>query len=204
MINQINGREAYTGFDLAVLKILQHSALPMTEYQLMCEVEQAIGEWPFDRSEGALLLFRKHFCIMNALYRIQHNLRQEGVYLQVDPLAIMFSLHQSTSQHQKLENAVSTEVSNLAEYYLNWDNFQTSTKETVESLLHSFWDRFQSGDALAESFSVFGLQPGDSWEDVKLVYRKMANLHHPDKGGDMQTFIEIRRAYETIKKTMHY
>lgn len=194
---------SYTGFDLVVLKILQQSALPISEYQLICEVEGAIGEWPFETSEGALLLFRKHFCTMNALYRIQRNLLEEGVYLQVDPLSIMFSPRQSSAHSVDQNKLVSAEFSPLAEYYLNWDNFQETTSKTVDNLLRSFWQRFLAGNELTESLSVFGLESGASWGDVKIAYRKMANQHHPDKGGDMQTFIQIRRAYETIKQAIH-
>lgn len=34
--------------------------------------------------------------------------------------------------------------------------------------------------------------------DIKKAYRKMAVKHHPDKGGDEETFKAITRAYEVL------
>ena len=35
-------------------------------------------------------------------------------------------------------------------------------------------------------------------EEIKLQYRAMAMIHHPDKGGDEEKFKEILEAYKTL------
>ena len=35
-----------------------------------------------------------------------------------------------------------------------------------------------------------------AYKDVKRAYRLLALLHHPDKGGDLETFRLVQRAYE--------
>jgi len=47
-------------------------------------------------------------------------------------------------------------------------------------------------------YKVLGLTPGASEEEVKKAYRKLASIHHPDKGGDTAKFQEIQGAYEAI------
>lgn len=40
--------------------------------------------------------------------------------------------------------------------------------------------------------------PIREFADIKKAYRKLAVIHHPDKGGDEATFKEITRAYEVL------
>jgi len=38
------------------------------------------------------------------------------------------------------------------------------------------------------------------WEVIKAAYTALVQLHHPDKGGKQEKFIEIQEAYEELKK----
>ena len=40
-------------------------------------------------------------------------------------------------------------------------------------------------------FQSLGISDNASESDIKLAYRKLAILHHPDKGGKQEKFIEI-------------
>jgi DnaJ family protein A protein 2 len=47
-------------------------------------------------------------------------------------------------------------------------------------------------------YDVLGLQQDASHDDVKKAYRTLAKVHHPDKGGDEETFKKIGKAYEVL------
>jgi len=47
-------------------------------------------------------------------------------------------------------------------------------------------------------YQILGVNQTASQEDIKRAYRKLANKHHPDKGGDQATFKDISVAYDTL------
>lgn len=47
-------------------------------------------------------------------------------------------------------------------------------------------------------YKVLGVPSDASADDIKKAYRKAALKHHPDKGGDEETFKEVSKAYETL------
>ena len=47
-------------------------------------------------------------------------------------------------------------------------------------------------------YEILGVNKSDSCTDIKKAYLKLARTHHPDKGGDPETFKEILRASEVL------
>jgi len=47
-------------------------------------------------------------------------------------------------------------------------------------------------------YNTLGIPKTSSMDDIKKAYRKLARIHHPDKGGDEDKFKKITDAYEIL------
>uniref|UniRef100_A0A6C0D6M9 J domain-containing protein n=1 Tax=viral metagenome TaxID=1070528 RepID=A0A6C0D6M9_9ZZZZ len=47
-------------------------------------------------------------------------------------------------------------------------------------------------------YGVLGVNRSSSDEEIRKAYRKLSLTHHPDKGGEVQQFHKIQKAYETL------
>ena len=54
-------------------------------------------------------------------------------------------------------------------------------------------------DALAAAYAVLYLRPGAPAPVVKAAYRALAQVHHPDIGGDARVMARINAAYAAIQ-----
>ncbi len=180
-----------------ILKLLQQHPQGLSEHellQLLCKHSCFASL----TANAQLALFQKHFILMNALYQLQEELWQtqhtkKTLNLEISPLCIKLQTSPPTQQ------ALSTDHSNLATYYLDWNNFQKTTEEDVSLLLDNFWSIFTKNSNRTKALSILELEPNANADTIKERYRELANQHHPDKGGDQETFIHIRQAYETLK-----
>lgn len=48
---------------------------------------------------------------------------------------------------------------------------------------------------MSKSFEALGLTSSASPDEVKAAWRKLAAVHHPDKGGDSAEFDRLRKTY---------
>ena len=56
-------------------------------------------------------------------------------------------------------------------------------------------------------YDILNIDENASKAEIKDAYRRLAQKHHPDKGGDEEVFVEIKVAYETLvdpKKRARY
>jgi hypothetical protein len=61
----------------------------------------------------------------------------------------------------------------------------------------------QLGDGRAPWWVVLGVQRDASREAIKNAYRALTAIHHPDKGGNNENFLVLRRAYDEAIKQVH-
>lgn len=52
-------------------------------------------------------------------------------------------------------------------------------------------------------YQKLGLNFGAGQDEVKKAFRKLAHIHHPDKGGCEAKFKEINEAYQIITGKIH-
>lgn len=52
------------------------------------------------------------------------------------------------------------------------------------------------------ALSLLNLTANSTTDEIKSTYRKLAKMHHPDRGGNKDNFLKLNAAYETLKK--HY
>jgi DnaJ family protein A protein 2 len=50
-------------------------------------------------------------------------------------------------------------------------------------------------------YEILEIQIDASQEDIRKSFRRLAMIHHPDKGGDQEAFQRINQAYETLNDT---
>ncbi len=179
-----------------VLEILREADAAITEHQLMKTLEQDNVHFSELAESQNLALFQKHFLIMNALYQLQQRLLDEKVYLYISPLAIYMQPAKIESV-QLLAELNSDE--HLRGYYTDWHNFLQASESQVNILLDQFWQLYFLQEKKADAYQVLDLPVKAPWCEVQKNYRKLAALHHPDRGGDAVRFIAIRQAYEILR-----
>ena len=89
---------------------------------------------------------------------------------------------------------------------MNWSNYDSASKLTVDQLLNSFWTNYQkynhfdsNQDKRSCALQILGVESSASWNDIQYAYRQKVALCHPDKGGTSHQFIEIREAFQFLK-----
>ncbi len=177
-----------------LLALLQQAAGSYKVHELMAALRQQ-GSLPQLADDEQLQLFRVNFLIMSALYQLQTELWQEGWWLVISTLDI------------RLEPLAKTPAAshafaigeNLRSYYLDWQVFWQTDRAEVEALLNRFWRAYDGEGHKAEALALFELNEGASQEAIRRRWRELALQHHPDRGGNAETFIRIRWAWQCLR-----
>ena len=184
-------------FKATIRDLIEASPEGLSEYDLIQSLLQQDSEFAFEDDGPSLSLFRQHFLVMNALYRLQAELFEEGSYLSISPLAIRLEpLQASGPSALPTDNADAP----LRDYYLDWDNLSQTTRMDVDSMLNRFWERYLAIDKRVAALQTLELPADATWEAVKQAYRRLVAQHHPDKGGEAARFRDIRGAYEILMR----
>ncbi|RIA31376.1 DnaJ-like protein [Ectopseudomonas oleovorans] len=185
--------------DLAeqVLQLLQAAPDGLAEYALIQQLKAGhSGHLPNLPLTDKLILFRTHFLLFNALYRLRDTLWQQQAHLlQISPLCIQVLPYQpgisALSEHDALRD-----------YYLNLDNLRDTDERDVERLLASFWTRMQGGEEKQAALGLFELDDEKSLDitRIKHRYRHLVSQHHPDRGGSTERLQSINKAMEILER----
>lgn len=183
----------------AILSLLRNATDGLSEHELIKQLQQRAESFAGTAQRGDLALFQKHFLVMNALYQLQASLAKEGVGLQIDPLSIRLL---QGGEGTRIPAAQLTRDEPLRRYYLDRNNLHRTSASDVAALLQGFWARYHAADRQAEALARLGLTLCDApaWPEIERNYRRLVAQHHPDKGGEPGRFIEIREAYELLRR----
>lgn len=186
-------------FKASILALIKVSPTGLSEYDLIQRLQEYDQAFAFDGESPNLVLFRKHFLVMNALYQLQTELFNDGWYLSISPLDIRLApVPGAGISALPTGNAVAP----LRAYYLDWENFSQTSRADVETMLNRFMERYLAIDERLEALQTLELPANAPWEIVKQAYRRLAAQHHPDKGGDPARFRAIRGAYEILLRCL--
>lgn len=181
-----------------ILSILKSYPQGISEYDIIKHLRnQQLIDGDKDRlPSDSLAMFRIHFMVMNALYSLKVELLESKIFLSISPLLVQLHYAGKTSSTELTDDAAEPA---LREYYLDWSHFDKADHETVDQLLHKFWERFLASDQRLDALETLGLEPQSNWQEIRRRYQQLIQKHHPDKGGSEQGFIAIRSAYETLE-----
>lgn len=151
--------------------------------------------------EDELALFQKHFIVMNALYQLQSELWEgDQIFLDISSVRVRFVVSYGYQSASSAEKDLTDNLA-LSGYYLDWENYNSTNQEQVIKMLNGFWDLYYNQDKVFSAYEILDLERGEPIDSVTKQYRKLAAIHHPDKGGKREDFIAIRQAYEVIKQS---
>ncbi|BBG86781.1 molecular chaperone [Aeromonas hydrophila] len=176
-----------------LLALLRQARGSYKVHELLAELrrQEVIPPLPGDEQ---LQLFRLNFLIMNALYQLQAELHGEGWWLVISTLDIRLEPLATREGGSALVRGEA-----LRSYYLDWQVFWQTDREEVEALLGSFWRTCERDEHRAEALTLFALPTGAQPDAIRRRWRELALQHHPDRGGDADTFIRLRWAWEHLK-----
>lgn len=179
-----------------LLQLLREAHEGISEFQLIQQLKARHSTHvPNLPLTDKLVLFRTHFLVFNALYRLRDQLWAEGAaHLEIGPLQIRLSPFMNGAQALAERDA-------LRAYYLDEKHLKETTEHDVEKLLESFWTRMQGNEEKAAALALFELEDGPvDYARIKLRYRQLVSLHHPDRGGSTTRLQSINKAMEILER----
>jgi len=138
-------------------------------------------------------LYQKHFWLFHHLHRLNEQLLERNLRLIISPLEIRLC---SVSEASRAVG----ETDLLKAFYLNEANLYLSETQ-ISKMLRDFWEKYLALDQKAEAIRLLQLDADSPLDEQRLKsqYKKMAQQHHPDKGGDEEQFDQVRKAYQKLK-----
>lgn len=189
----------YNPLAIEILSFLNQYPGGTTEYEIIKQLEK-LDLFQDLADEDELALFQKHFIVMNSLYQLQSDLwKDDKIFLDISSVRVRFIV----AEFDKTDGSAARSISDnraLSGYYLDWENYRSTDQETVLEMLNGFWELFLNKDKVSSAYQTLDLGMNEPLDIVTKQYRKLAAIHHPDKGGSREDFIAIRQAYEVIKQ----
>ncbi|WP_018949748.1 DNA-J related domain-containing protein [Thioalkalivibrio sp. ALMg11] len=174
-----------------VLECLRTQPDGLTEHALITQLRDA-GVEPFAgaRLQESLSLFQTHFLLFHCLYRLRDRLAERGERLRIHCLDIGIEPVRDGGAVEGLPAMHDP----LRAYYLDLAQLETMDAAAVEVLLGEFWSRLGRDQQREQALEVLELADPVDADTIRRQYRRMAQCHHPDRGGDTAKLQRINAA----------
>ncbi|MBL8259965.1 MAG: DnaJ domain-containing protein [Candidatus Competibacteraceae bacterium] len=194
----IPGPHALAELEHQLLELLSAAPNGLSEYALLKQLRTCNKGFAEFDARQPLSLFRGHFLLFHALYRLRDRVRQERRgWLAIEPLAIV--LHPSPAETLPMQASLAPpEADHLREWYGDWNRWETATAADVLEWLRQFRVLRQAGGQRARALAALGLQDPVDQTAIRQQYRRLAMQHHPDRGGDGLRLREINAAWAVL------
>ena len=185
---------AFGQFQVTLLELLERHPNGISEYELFKQLSALnFPDYHEPVRRPALGLFRAHFALFHALYRLRDRLWDER-HAQLDINTLCIQLSRYCGQPSDLPSRRDP----LRDYYLDARHLQDATATDVEQLLEKFWRRFCPPNQRENALAVLGLSDPVDDVTIKQTWRRLAMQHHPDRGGSAQQLQEINVALTAL------
>lgn len=171
------------------------------EYQLVQHL-QSIGRLPANTLHQPLSLFRCHFLIFNALYRLQYLSHYHQRY-QLNISSVLIEKQPYSKQHSSSTKALD-QHDPLALFYTDISQLTQTKEQDVSRLLDTFWQEYLCPSRKQKALSCLELStvPNNKIDFtlIKKQYRRLIMKHHPDRGGSSEKMIAIHQALQCLEQ----
>ncbi len=160
---------------------------------------------PFDNLSLSLAkdLFSAHFLCMHALYHLKKQYRVSQKFTLIIQSVRIERVINNDAKFGDEESATELEVIDpLASYYLNPAHFFETQEDEINDLLKSFWQKYLAQDHKSEALQTLKLPVNADAKMIKAQFLRLAQQHHPDKGGSAEMFAKIRQAKKVLDQAL--
>lgn len=180
----------------AINQLLSEHLTGLREIELMNLLDaQYPSLFPRPDLSDRMMLFQHHFMLRHHLYCLQQQLADDGQWWLDISLVTITKRPATPSTGQKL-----AEFDGVRDYYLDLENLAKESAQSVDELINSFWTALQKHYQAPQAYAVLGLSGDEGQAEIRQRVRELNQQHHPDKGGDPETFRTIQHAWAQLKK----
>ena len=182
-----------------LLLLLNAHPMGLSEHALLKKLREQNALFTDFNAREPLSLFRCHFLLFHALYRLRERLWSERRgRLQIDPLRIVLIADNPIEHVADWTNAL-VPYDNLSVWYGDLARGAMVTGGDVGEWLNQFAGFRQASNRREAALAELGLQDPVDTAAVKRRYRWLAMQHHPDRGGDGARLRQINGAMSELK-----
>lgn len=200
MNDAVPSPEAVADLEAQLLVLLGENPVGLSEHELLKRLRKANPLFADFDARQPLSLFRGHFLLFHALYRLRTRLsRERSGRLVIDPLRIVLEPVGPADVAQAGVFLVPSNSGDLSGWYTDLGRWQATTAAEVVELLRQFHVARRANGRRQAALAELGLRDPVDDAAIKRRYRHLAMRHHPDRGGDGQRLREINAAFAVLR-----